>query len=45
MLEHIKNSPNYEEEEEIARNNTAIIYAAGSDTVSQNIIFYNSFAC
>ena len=44
MLEDIKNSPLYEEEEELARGNTATMYAAGTDTVSQNIIYAYSWA-
>ena len=42
MLEHIKESPNYEEEEEMARALTATVYSGGSDTASQTARSYCS---
>ena len=39
MLERIKNSSDYEEEEELARATAATSYAGGSDTVSQCIMY------
>jgi len=38
MLERIKNSVNFEEEEELAKATTATSYAGGSDTVRKNIL-------